>query len=254
MLVPVSGRTGGVGRPGVLRRGIDHRLDAPGAGRLSARPVPLGGPAPPPITETGLVPLGLGGRRDGVVYVPATYRPDVPAPFSVKFHGAGGDGRAGVGPFVASADELGVLLLGVDARGATWDVIRGSYGDDVAFLDEALASVFQAFAVDPARVSVQGFSDGASYALSIGLTNGDLFGRIVAFSPGFMVPGVRRGRPEIFVTHGVDDRVLPIDGCSRRLVRLLIHEGYAVEYREFDGGHSVPYDLAAEAEAWVTRA
>ena len=238
---------------GVLRRGIDHGLDAPEAGRLSARPVPTGGPGPPPVAETGLVPLGLRARRDGFVYVPERYRPDVPAPLSVKFHGAGGDGRAGIGPFVASADELGLLLLGTDARGATWDVIRGGYGDDVAFLDEALAAVFQAFAVDAGRLSIQGFSDGASYALSIGLTNGDLFRRIVAFSPGFMVPGVRHGQPEVFVSHGVDDRVLPIDRCSRRLVGQLRSEGYTVEYHEFDGGHTVPYDVAAEAEVWATR-
>ena len=234
-------------------RGIDRGLDAPGAGRLAARPAPAGTPGPPPIGETGLVPLGLGTKRDGFVYVPETYRADVPAPLSVKLHGAGGDGRAGIGPFVASADELGLLLLGIDARGSTWDVIRGRYGDDVAFLDEALAVVFQAFAVDPARVSIQGFSDGASYALSVGLTNGDLFGRIVAFSPGFMVPGVRRGRPEVYVTHGVADQVLPIDGCSRRLVPELRREGYAVEYHEFDGGHTVPRDLAAEAERWAAR-
>jgi predicted esterase len=169
------------------------------------------------------------------------------------FHGAGGDGEAGLGPFLASADELGLLLLGVDARGATWDVIRGAFGDDVAFLDEALGNVFQAFAVDPAHISAAGFSDGASYALSIGLINGDLFGRIVAFSPGFMVPGARRGRPEIFVTHGVDDRVLPIDRCSRRLVPQLLAEGYTVDYREFSGGHTVPHDLAAEAGAWIVR-
>ena len=225
----------------------------PDAGRLAARPAPARGLAPPPIEESGLVPLGLGAKRDGFVYVPETYRPDVPAPLSVKLHGAGGDGRAGLGPFVASADEMGLLLLGIDARGATWDVIRGGYGDDVAFLDEALAVVFQAFAVDPARLSVQGFSDGASYALSLGLTNGDLFGRIVAFSPGFMVPGVRRGRPEVYVTHGVADQVLPIDRCSRRLVPQLRREGYAVEYHEFDGGHTVPRDLAAEAERWAAR-
>ncbi len=34
--------------------------------------------------------------------------------------------------------------------------------------------------------SPQGFSDGASYALSLGVPNGDLFTHIVAFSPGFM--------------------------------------------------------------------
>ena len=122
-----------------------------------------------------------------------------------------------------------------------------------AFLDQALQVVFSRYSVDPARVSIEGFSDGASYALSLGLANGDLFSRIVAFSPGFLAPGQLRGRPAIFVSHGVKDRVLPIDRCSRRVVPELRIAGYSVEYREFDGGHTVPDDIAADAEAWVTQ-
>lgn len=199
------------------------------------------------------MPLDLGERRDGLLYVPPTYRAGVPAPLSVKLHGAGGRGRGALEPFLARADAAGLLLLGVDARGPTWDLIRGGFGVDVAFIDQALDLVFSRYSVDPARVSMEGFSDGASYALSLGLANGDLFTRIVAFSPGFLAPGRLRGRPEILVSHGVNDRVLPIDRCSRRIVPELRVAGYSVDYREFDGGHTVPDDIAAHAEAWVTQ-
>lgn len=196
------------------------------------------------------MPLDLDGRRDGVLYVPPTYQAG--APLSVKLHGAGGQGRAGLEPFLADANAAGLLLLGVDSRGPTWDLIRGGFGADVTFLDAALDRVFKRFSVDPSRVSIEGFSDGASYALSLGLANGELFSKIVAFSPGFLAPGRLQGRPEIFVSHGVHDRVLPIDRCSRRVVPELRVAGYSVDYREFDGGHTVPEDIAAEAEAWVT--
>ena len=196
------------------------------------------------------MPLDLDGRRDGVLYVPPTYQAG--APLSVKLHGAGGHGRAGLEPFLADANAAGLLLLGVDSRGPTWDLIRGGFGADVTFLDAALDRVFKRFSVDPSRVSIEGFSDGASYALSLGLANGELFSKIVAFSPGFLAPGRLQGRPEIFVSHGVHDRVLPIDRCSRRVVPELRVAGYSVDYREFDGGHTVPEDIAAEAEAWVT--
>jgi hypothetical protein len=56
--------------------------------------------------------------------------------------------------------------------------------------------------VDPTRLAVGGFSDGTSYALSLGLTNGDLFSHVLAFSPGFAVPARRRGRPRLFLSHG----------------------------------------------------
>jgi predicted esterase len=81
--------------------------------------------------------------------------------------------------------DAGLPMLFVDSRGQTWDGIRGGFGPDVDFLDGALEKVFGMVAVDPNRLALGGFSDGATYALSLGLVNGDLFPRIVAFSPGF---------------------------------------------------------------------
>ena len=53
--------------------------------------------------------------------------------------------------------------------------------------DEALVRVFATYPVDPTHLAISGFSDGASYALSLGLANADLFTHIVAFSPGFVI-------------------------------------------------------------------
>src|SRR5688500_10592739 len=118
--------------------------------------------------------------------------------------------------------------------------IRGGFVTDVEMLDRTLARVFETVAVDPARIAIGGFSDGATYALSLGLINGDLFRRIVAFSPGFVVDGAWAGRPTCFVSHGVADATLPIDRCSRRIVADLRRRGYDVTFREFDGGHEMP--------------
>src|SRR2546425_904676 len=68
-----------------------------------------------------------------------------------------------------AADEAGVVVLSPDSRGSTWDAIRDGFGPDVTFLNRALARVFDTVSVDPARIAVGGFSDGASYALSLGL-------------------------------------------------------------------------------------
>lgn len=221
-------------------------------GRLASRPATPGGAAVPArAVAPGLSPLGLGGKRDGLVFVPQGYQADVAAPLSVKLHGAGGNATGALAPFLPLADPAGMLLLAVDSRGPTWDVIRSGFGPDIAFLDEALAAVFDRFTVDADRISIEGFSDGASYALSVGLVNGDLFRRVVAFSPGFMVVPERHGPPAVFVSHGIRDRVLPIDRCSRRLVPRLREAGLDVTYREFDGGHIVPPEIAAEAESWA---
>jgi phospholipase/carboxylesterase len=100
-------------------------------------------------------------------------------------------------------------------------------------------------------VAVGGYSDGASYALSLGIANGDLFSHVLAFSPGFLTPTGQRGSPRIFVVHGTRDRWLPIDSCSRRIVPRLERAGYEVLYREFEGGHVVPPGIAREAAIWL---
>jgi phospholipase/carboxylesterase len=185
------------------------------------------------------------GRR-----VPVGYRPEQPAPFVMSLHGAGGNETSGLYPLRDLSDEAGLILLSPTSRRTTWDVIRGGYGPDVSFIDRALVAAFARCAVDLDRLAVAGFSDGASYALSLGITNGDLFGHVMAFSPGFMAPADQRGEPRIFISHGVKDQVLAIDRTSRRIVPQLERAGYDVQYREFDGPHTVPPEIAREALDW----
>jgi phospholipase/carboxylesterase len=199
----------------------------------------------------GLRRLGLGGSRDGLLYLPAKYRAETAAPLALLLHGAGQEAAVMVDPMKNLAEESGLVLLAPDSRDVTWDATRGEYGPDIRFIDLALTWAFERIRVDPARVTVAGFSDGASYALSIGLINGDLFHRIAAFSPGFVVPGKPTGHPKIFITHGTEDRILPIDRASRRIVPDLRAQGYAVEYHEFPGPHMMKPALLRVAAAWL---
>lgn len=215
-------------------------------GRLRARPG-AGGEG----GAAGLAALGLDPARDSYLYVPEGAMDGAPAPLVLMLHGAGGHAHHGIGLLRELADRTGSILVAPASRAATWDVIAGGFGPDVETTDRALALVFARHAVDPARLAVAGFSDGASYALSLGLTNGDMFSHVLAFSPGFLRPAERRGKPPVYVSHGTDDRVLPIDRCSRRIAPALRQVGYEVVYREFEGGHTVPADLAAEAVGWV---
>ena len=75
---------------------------------------------------------------------------------------------------------------------------------------------------------------------------------VLAFSPGFVAPIRRVGSPRIFVSHGTRDEVLPIDRCSRLIVPRLERGGYDVRYREIDGGHTIPGEIALEAVDWFT--
>jgi phospholipase/carboxylesterase len=221
--------------------------DAPRSapGRLVARPV-----APKRSPVIGRSALGVASGRDGILYVPTSYSRATAAPLILMLHGAGQSAEIGIRPFLPLADAAGAILLAPDARGSTWDFLYGPYGADVAFIDRALIHVFEQCAVDPTRIVIEGFSDGGSYALSLGLTNGDLFSRVIAFSPCILAPAANVGHPKIFISHGTDDHILPIDHCGRRLAARLSAAGYDVDFEQFNGPHTVPPDIARAALEW----
>jgi phospholipase/carboxylesterase len=219
----------------------------PSDGRLTARP--RANVATSAAVER---PLRLDPDRDAILRLPPKAG-DAPLPLLMLLHGAGGSGAAILRRLDAAPDGAGVAVLAPDSRDSTWDAIGGRFGADVQFINRALQRVFETVAIDPDRIGVGGFSDGATYALSLGIVNGDLFTRVVAFSPGFVVDGAPHGRPRFFISHGTNDSILPIDQCSRRIVPALQKRGYEVTFREFHGGHEVPAAIAREGLAWVAQ-
>jgi phospholipase/carboxylesterase len=216
-------------------------------GRLKARPI-----RGVKTTAQGTFALGLGGERDAILQMP-TKAVTGPLPLMVLLHGAGGTGQRMLRRLGPAGDAAGIAVLAPDSRASTWDGIRGDLDLDVVFLNRALEQVFKTVDVDPARLSIGGFSDGASYAVTLGLINGDLFTRIAAFSPGFYVDNTWYGKPKVFVSHGTNDSILPINRCGRVVVQRLRARGYDVIFREFDGDHEIPDPIAAEGMGWAAK-
>ena len=221
-------------------------------GRISARP--LSGVK---TTATGRFPLELdSGGRDAILHLPKT---ESPLPLLVMLHGATQNAEDMFWYLGSAHEEAGVAVLAPNSRETTWDAIGGSFGPDVDFLNRSLERVFQTAAIDPARICVGGFSDGASYAIGLGLLNTDLFTNVAAFSPGFVPEeGAAQAdllattKPRFFVSHGTDDHILPINSCGRRIAEALKSRGYEVIFREFDGDHEIPGDVAREGMKWLT--
>lgn len=214
--------------------------------RLPSRPHSGGGPA-----SVGVSSLFLAGGRDGLLYVPPGLPEDVPAPLLVFFHGASGSADDSYAVLKPYADESGFIALMPSSRGYTWDMIRTTYGPDVEYVDLALRSTYNRCNIDPDHVSIAGFSDGASYALSIGRANGDFVHRIVAFSPGVLddIGGI--GKPPIYFTHGSRDTVLPFAYTSEMFVEELSADGYEVTLQIFNGGHAIPGAIAHDVLRWA---
>ena len=215
-------------------------------GRLAARPHDG-----VKTSAAGQIMLGLDRERDAILRLPKNASQSS-LPLLVMLHGATQSAEDMFWYLGSTHEEAGVAVLAPNSRDTTWDAIGGSFGVDVEYLNRALERVFETVAIDPARIAVGGFSDGATYAISLGLINGDLFNSVVAFSPGFVIGGIPHGQPHIFISHGTHDHILPIDRCGRRIAIRLTSRGYDVTFREFDGDHEIPADIAREGLSFVS--
>jgi len=222
-------------------------LGFPNDGRLSARPR-----TDVKTSAAGQIKLGVDSRRDAVLQIPKSAAAS-PLPLLVMMHGATQSAEDMFYYLGSTPEEASVAVLAPSSRGTTWDAIRTTFADDVNSLNRALELTFAKVAIDPARMALGGFSDGATYAISLGLINGDLFNSVVAFSPGFVISGDPHGKPRFFISHGTHDHILPIDSCGRRIAAGLKASGYEVSFREFDGDHEIPVDVAREGLAWISK-
>jgi phospholipase/carboxylesterase len=184
------------------------------------------------------------------------------APVLVALHGAGGQPADVLTAFREAADADGIVLVIPQSAKGTWDMIEDlksrlglelnvqpRYGKDLKTIDAALADLFTKVAVDPSRVGIMGFSDGATYALSVGTANPQLFKQVIAFSPGPAFLGKSDPDQFVFISHGENDRVLPFATARGHASKLRVRK-VPVEFEKFDGGHEVPKAIKAKAMAF----
>jgi len=207
---------------------------------------------PTAAVVAGKSALGFGDERDGFLFVPRDTTAARGVPLMVMLHGATQRARL-FERILPLADSMGVAILAPDSREITWDAIRGTFGPDIAFIQRAIAYAFDHARIDRCRVVIGGFSDGASYALSLGIRNSRAFHGVVAFSPGFVIPAPEPEKIPVFERHGREDQILPIESTSRRLVPALRQAGFDVDYAEFDGPHTMRAEDARAAMQWVSR-
>jgi phospholipase/carboxylesterase len=208
--------------------------------RLDSRPS-----GSPLLLATGETRLTVAGTWL-VAYLPASAAALTSIPMFVFLHGGNGNLEPFITAFKPFCDTAGVMLLAPYAANTTWDGIYGPIERDRDGIDTALLWVFNRVPVDPARITMSGFSDGGTYAIAMGLANGDLFKRLAIFAPGFLLPVVSVGRPPIMVAHGNTDAVLSFSNTRDVIVPELASRGHAVDFREFTGGHAVPLGIAQE--------
>jgi phospholipase/carboxylesterase len=191
-------------------------------------------------------------ERDGSMYVPKSYRHGTPMPGLMMLHGFMGSSE-GARSLFPLAEEYGVVIIAPESRGLTWGRSVPGFENDVHYLGPAYRYVAGLLDLDTGHVALGGVSDGAGYALSMGLAYGNSFNHVMVFAGGRMTPFRKQGKPRLFFAHGVDDPQMPIDYTARKFVPQLKGEGYVVTYHEYHGGHRVPASEYRSAFKWFER-
>ena len=201
--------------------------------------------------------------------------PIVPAdrpPLLVLLHGFGSneadlyalapqlDGRFAVvslrGPVALGGPAFAWFRLEFTPNGLVADATGARSSRDL--LLEEIDALVERLAVDPARVYVAGFSQGAIMAAALALTASERVAGAVLMS-GRILPEMlpaEADRPKlagkpILVVHGTHDDVLPIANGreGRDLLKAL---AVGLTYREYPMGHGVSPESLGDVTRWLT--
>jgi phospholipase/carboxylesterase len=128
----------------------------------------------------------------------------------------------------------------------------------LAALREFVTRLPDAYAVDPARLVLVGFSQGAAICSALTLAAPErvsALAMLAGFLPEFALPDVEPGRLQgkrVFIAHGARDETVPIE-AARAARAALTRAGAEVTYHESHAGHKVSTHGLRELKQWLAQ-
>ena len=206
---------------------------------------------------------------------PDDYDPGINYPLVIMLHGFGahmGD-LAGLAPAI---EDKGYVYacpnapLAFDFGGghvgygwmprqnvATPEEVEAARENSEALLNDCFEEIFEKFNAVPGKVVLLGFSQGGTMTYRCGLGRPDIFAGLVplsaaVFDPEILRPKLPEGRTQpIFVAHGTGDMQIGVE-TARATKVFLQAEGYQPEYREYNMGHEIPFEVLRDLIPWIT--
>lgn len=205
---PSTASAAGAKNPPATRAAASPGCTATGPG--DAVPGPRGTP-----TERS---LASGGTTRTFQQVVPTAAGATPVPLVVDLHGylSGAAGQAAISNLGALAESAGFVL--VTPQGSSdkpyWNAAPDpTLPDDVAFVSALIDDVAGRLCIDPARVYVDGFSNGAFLASLVACRLADKVAAVAAVSGLVFPAGCAPVRPiPVLALHGTADRFVTYDG------------------------------------------
>ena len=166
-------------------------------------------------------------------------------PLITLLHGAGRQDEMLSKLFREEPERRQALFLTPRSYLPTWDLIAGAGRNDLDFLEHAHNLIYRRYPIDPQRQALLGYSDGASYALSLGLSNPEIFSAVMGWAAGFELfdreaAAGSSKKPRVLLEYGTHDPVFPFEQVALPMRANLERLGYDVAFRVDEGGKHWP--------------
>ncbi len=219
------------------------------------------GPDAPAYAQSGLIHC---------VSLPENAGPSQPAPLVVMVHGWGGDesvmwifkqtlpaGVAAITPRAPVALENNQGFIWFTYPHTRLNPDPDSLERGLANLGRFIASLPQLYPVDPRRIILMGFSQGAAMCNAYILTHpqaaigvASLAGSLVNIPNFESHPQLLAGLP-VFIAHGARDEVVPI-GEAQESRQIFANAGADVTYGEYNTGHKMSSQAMKDLSVWLS--
>jgi polyhydroxybutyrate depolymerase len=179
------------------------------------------------------------GQRESIFFAPSSCDPKRPSPLVIMLHGFGGRGLTAAKEtgWSEKAEKESFLVVYPEAtcpdrsrpanfrkNPQAWNDGSGRFHagerniDDAAFIDAMIDAIDKKYAVDPDRIFITGFSNGASMAFRLGV---ELSHPVAAIAPVAGTCWIEKPQPprgvSVFYITGTADTLNPLEGGYPRL-------------------------------------
>ena len=166
--------------------------------------------------------VASGERREYLLYVPASYDPDVPAPLVLTLHGfvQWPAHQARISGWNELADAHGFIVVypagtGFPMRWRAGGSVGAAPQPDVAFIAGLIDRLAQEYNIDRARIYANGLSNGAGMSFALSCALSERIAAVGLVSGAYLLPWeeCRPSRPvPAIVLHGTADPIVPYAG------------------------------------------
>ncbi len=189
-------------------------------------------------------------RASAILLTPDEIDPERRYPLFTVLHGAGRQDEALAKGYRHEPDRRQAFFLIPRSVEPTWDLIASEGRPDLDFLEYAYDLVYRRFPIDPLQQALIGYSDGASYAMSVGLSNSTMFSALIGWAAGFIVldpesaerfgQAIPDPKPRIYLEYGTHDELFDYQTVALPTRDRLQQAGLDVTFSTDEGGRHWP--------------